>query len=75
MNAYPSPPADAVTAPLAGDGEWHTHEWVGAVLPGSRVRPAQSGESQIAEFMDSAIAACRQLLVRPAVVDPSVDAR
>jgi hypothetical protein len=62
VNAYPSPLAEAVTAPLAGGGSWHTHEWVGAVLPGSRVRTASSGESQIAEFQDSAIAACRQLV-------------
>jgi hypothetical protein len=62
VNAYPSPKATAVMAPLAGSGEWHTHEWVGAVLPGSRVGPMQSGESQIAEFLDSAIAGCRQLL-------------
>lgn len=61
VNAYPSPTAAAATARLGGGGTWHTHEWVGAVLPGSRVRSDQA-ESQIGEFLDSAIAACRQLL-------------
>jgi len=62
VNANPRPPAAAERAPLAGDGSWHTHEWIGAVLPGSRIR-ARDGESQIAEFLDSAIVACRQLVL------------
>ena len=61
VTASPRPPAAAATAPLAGDGSWHTHEWVGAVLPGSRLRPAQI-ESQPSAFLDSGIAACRQLV-------------
>jgi hypothetical protein len=61
VNAYPSPPAAAVTARLAGEGSWHTQEWVGAVLPGSRFR-SEAGESQIDQFLASAIAACRQVL-------------
>jgi len=62
VNASPRPPAAAARAPLEGDGSWHTHEWIGAVLPGSRIR-ARDGESQIAEFLDSAIVACRQLVL------------
>ena len=61
VTASPRPPAAAATAQLAGDGSWHTHEWVGAVLPGSRLRPAQI-ESQLTAFLDSAIQACRQLV-------------
>jgi len=59
VNANP-PPASA-TARLSGGGSWHTHEWFGAVLPGSRVQSAKV-ESQIIEFLDSAIVACRQLV-------------
>ena len=58
VNARPEPPASAVSTPLAGAGSWHTHEWFGAVLPGSRIR-SSDGESQVAEFVESAIAACR----------------
>jgi hypothetical protein len=48
--------------PLWGSGTWHTDEWVGAVLPGSRFGAAASQERQIREFLDSAISACRALL-------------
>jgi hypothetical protein len=48
--------------PLWGSGTWHTHDWVGAVLPGSRLGAASSQERQIREFLDSAISACRTLL-------------
>jgi len=61
VNAYPLPPNAAATARLGGEGSWHTREWFGAVLPGSRVRPGKV-ESQVAEFLESAVAACRQLI-------------
>ena len=48
--------------PLWGEGSWHTFEWVGAVLPGSRLGAASSQERQIREFLDSALSACRTLL-------------
>jgi hypothetical protein len=48
--------------PLWGGGTWHTFEWVGAVLPGSRLGAASSQERQIREFLDSALSACRTLL-------------
>src|SRR2546423_884730 len=48
--------------PLWGNGSWHIHDWVGAVLPGSRLGAASSQERQIREFLDSAISACRTLL-------------
>jgi len=60
VNARPEP-AGAVDIRLAGAGFWHTHEWFGAVLPGSRIR-SSDGESQVAEFVESAIAACRGLV-------------
>src|SRR5262249_14843197 len=40
VNANPQPRTAAATAQLAGGGSWHTHEWFGAVLPGSRVEAA-----------------------------------
>ena len=61
VNMTPSPKPEAVTAPLAGDGSWHTDEWVGAVLPGSRITDAEKASEQIDAFLDSAIAACRKL--------------
>jgi hypothetical protein len=63
VNASPPPPAGAALAPLAGDGVWHTDEWFGAVLPASRIRSAPRSKSQVEEFLDSAIAACRQLVL------------
>ncbi|MEA3246770.1 MAG: hypothetical protein U9Q74_11505 [Gemmatimonadota bacterium] len=63
VNASPQPRAEQATATLAGGGSWHTREWVGAVLPGSRVTgDARAQEAQVAAFLDSALAACRALV-------------
>ena len=62
VNMTPSPKRDAATASLAGDGSWHTDEWIGAVLPGSRIADAEKASEQINAFLDSAVAACRKLL-------------
>jgi hypothetical protein len=48
--------------PLWGSGVWHTKEWVGAVLCGSRLGAASSQERQTREFLDSAIVASLALL-------------
>jgi len=48
--------------PLWGSGTWHTSDWVGAVLPGSRFGAGASQEQQVREFLDSAVSACRALL-------------
>ncbi|MFI5310387.1 MAG: hypothetical protein ACHQQ3_04075 [Gemmatimonadales bacterium] len=65
VNAYPAPPADQLTDPLAGGGTWHTHEWVGAVLPGSRVTgDAREQRAQVRAYLDSAVTACRRLVTR-----------
>ena len=59
----PQPAASRTRSrPLWGSGTWHTDEWVGAVLPGSRFGAAASQERQIREFLDSAISASRALL-------------
>jgi len=62
VNAYPSPKAESAKAPLDGGGTWHTREWVGAVLPGSRLGDESAAADQVRAFLDSAIVACRELL-------------
>lgn len=63
VNAYPRPRTDRLTASLAGDGSWHTFEWIGAVLPASRLRgDAVAQERQVDAFLESALAACRALV-------------
>lgn len=63
VNMSPEPAASRTRArPLWGSGAWHTHEWVGAVLCGSRLGAASSQEQQTREFLDSAVAACRTLV-------------
>ena len=65
LNMDPQPTAERVQSrPLWGEGRWHTNEWVGAVLPGSRLGPASAQERQVREFIDSAAAACRALLMQ-----------
>lgn len=51
--------------PLAGGGIWNTEGWVGAVLEASTFAGSASNggqERRVAEFLDSAVAACRELL-------------
>ena len=63
VNMRPQPSASrARSRPLWGSGTWHTDEWVGAVLCGSRLGAASSQERQTREFLDSAVSACRALL-------------
>ena len=61
VNLYPPPPASRAIAPLEGGGAWHTHEWIGAVLPGSRLGRAHQRE-QIDTFIRSAVRAGSQLV-------------
>jgi hypothetical protein len=63
VNMSPQPAASRTRSrPLWGNGTWHTYEWVGAVLRGSRLGAASSQERHIREFLDSAVSACRTLL-------------
>ena len=62
VNMRPHPPAaQARSRPLWGRGTWHTREWMGAVLAGSRLEGASAQEWQVREFIDSAVSACRAL--------------
>ena len=65
VNMSPQPPAtQAQSRPLWGNGRWHTREWIGAVLTGSRLGPAAAQERHVREFLDSAVSACRALLTQ-----------
>jgi len=60
-STYPRPRAELTRPPLAGDGRWHTHEWIGAVLPASSVGEREQ-RGQIEAFVESALTATRELL-------------
>jgi hypothetical protein len=64
VNMHPQPHVEALTElPLAGGGLWHTHDWIGAVLPGSSLTPDPPGqEAQVAEFIGRATGAAEALL-------------
>ncbi len=63
VNAHPEPSVDALTDSLEGGGQWHTREWIGAVLPGSHLsEDAAKQEPKVRAFLDSAVRACRQLV-------------
>jgi hypothetical protein len=62
-STYPRPRADLARPPLAGSGRWHTHEWIGAVLPASAVGNDQQ-RAQIEAFIDSALTATMELLAK-----------
>lgn len=64
VNLHPSPKREALPNSLEGGGTWHTHQWIGAVLPGSRLTPQSAAQSaQAAEFLDSAVRACTELVL------------
>jgi hypothetical protein len=59
VNLHPAP-ASPPAAALAGHGSWHTHEWIGAVLPVSRLDANVADDARA--FLASAIVACRAAL-------------
>jgi hypothetical protein len=61
---YPKSPQASDLPKLAGGGTWNTEGWMGAVLEAGAISTTGSGEGQegqVREFLDSAVAACRQL--------------
>jgi hypothetical protein len=61
VNMTPPPePQRLRSRKLAGSGTWHKTGWIGAVLPGSRLGPATSQGSQVAQFLHSAISIARE---------------
>lgn len=64
INMSPQPAASqARSRPLWGRGTWHTLDWVGAVLPGTKLGAASAQAEQVREFIDSAVSACRGLAI------------
>jgi hypothetical protein len=53
-------PTESDPPPLAAGGAWHREGWFGAVLPLSH--PDTGDDARASVFLDSAIAACRELL-------------
>ncbi|MBA3343029.1 MAG: hypothetical protein H0T48_14500 [Gemmatimonadaceae bacterium] len=65
VNMHPSPPAEALGDSLKGNGWWHTHEWIGAVLPASRVPSDPDAQQEaVGAFLRSAVATATQLVSR-----------
>src|SRR5215471_6298360 len=62
VNIHPAPSPDALDERLSGNGRWHTREWIGAVLTGSRITADSGQRTQIRQFLESAIAIARSLL-------------
>lgn len=61
VSPYPYP--DIASLPhLEGNGFWHTTEWVGAVLPASRLEHCTTEPAQIRTFLNSALNASQSLL-------------
>jgi hypothetical protein len=63
VSPYPYPAPENLPF-LDGEGFWHTQEWLGGVLPASRLTQ-DSGEAQVKQvksFLQSAIDASKQLL-------------
>lgn len=64
VTPWPAPKADHLPG-LTGGGTWHRKGWTGAVLTGAKLVSADSAERQVetlTDFLDSALAACRELL-------------
>ena len=58
VNMSPSPSREAPRPALDGGGAWHTHEWIGAVLPASRIVDDRPAAADARRSSQSAIAAC-----------------
>ncbi|HZJ01752.1 MAG TPA: hypothetical protein VFD22_13910 [Gemmatimonadaceae bacterium] len=65
VNMNPAPTAESLPESLEGDGMWHTSEWIGAVLPGSRLTSdSQLQQSQVQEFLRSAIDTAKRAVMQ-----------
>ena len=64
VNARPQPALSQLSESLEGGGSWHTTEWIGAVLSGSRLSmDADAQEHASRVFLSSAVRTCRSLLL------------
>lgn len=62
VNMRPEPPREALTGARAAGGFWHTHEWIGAVLPASQFSDVAPVREQAEAFLESAVGTCRALV-------------
>jgi hypothetical protein len=63
VNANPPPWGRELPQTLKGHGAWHTQQWIGAVLPASRLTTdVTSQEEQVTDYFWSAVQACKALL-------------
>jgi hypothetical protein len=63
VNANPAPWGTELPQTLKGHGTWHTQEWIGAVLPASRMTTdVTAQEEQVSDYFWSAVQACKALL-------------
>ncbi len=62
VNMHPQPPKPATSMPLEGNGTWHTNEWIGAVLLGSRLSVGEGQRVQVDSFLRSAVRAARSVV-------------
>jgi len=61
INMSPSPERDREMPALAGGGTWHRHDWIGAVLPGSRLQ-AEGQRGQAETFIGSGTRVCSDIV-------------
>jgi hypothetical protein len=61
VNMSPQPTASVAVAPLDAGGSWHTTEWIGAVLRGSRLTAGEGQRAQIDAFLRSAVTSARSI--------------
>lgn len=63
VNANPPPWGIELPQTLKGHGAWHTQEWIGAVLPASRLTlDVTEQEQQVSDYFSAALQACRALI-------------
>jgi hypothetical protein len=65
ISPYPYPEKETSLPALAGEGHWHTEDFIAAVLPASKLVDAGSAAAQLRQveaYVQSAIEGCHRLL-------------
>jgi hypothetical protein len=62
---WPRPARSPEDLPALEGGAWHTEGWLGAVLDSTEFAGAADQRERCERFLNSAVAACRQLLEEP----------
>jgi hypothetical protein len=62
VNMDPQPQGALPDAAVLGGGSWHTHEWIGAVLPGSQVTGGAAAQHALVHrYLRASHSTCRAL--------------